>query len=210
MSIELVAAVLRARIKPPSAKLMAVVLAEGTNSRTGIVWRGMASLAEAVGVEERAAQKLIRALETQSILKVVAHRAGGRGKAPTYRLCPLRLAQLAPEVIHKGAPEDTLCETEKGVPEFTHSQERVSSGSLKGVPQDTPTRRNHSIQAGSVDNLPGPRHARRPQSRNQGSTGEAVPLSKLLSVGQWPALDAARKRAADARPATEAIAESDA
>lgn len=98
MCIRLVALVLAARIEPASHKLALVQLAEGTNSRTGVVWRSMASIAACVGVSERQAKRIVHELmgEERGLLCVVRNGQGGApGTVPVYRLDVKRLQELS-------------------------------------------------------------------------------------------------------------------
>jgi hypothetical protein len=97
MSIDMVTKVLKSRITPASHKLAALMLAEGTNQYTGVVWRSMASIAACVGVSPRQAKRIIRDLQVDGVILVLANRTGGaHGVVPIYKLNASRLFELTP------------------------------------------------------------------------------------------------------------------
>lgn len=108
MCIKMVALVLAARIEPASHKLALVQLAEGTNTRTGVVWRSMASIAACVGVSERQAKRIVRDLREQHLLRVVANGTGGApGTVPVYSINAQGLHELSTDFSQRGVADVT-------------------------------------------------------------------------------------------------------
>jgi len=103
VSIEMVAAVLKAKIAPASHKLAAILLAEGTNTRSGVVWRSIRSVASCVGVSPRQAQRILRDLQALGVLVIVSRGAGGApGAVPVYRLSFAKLQELQMDPLSRG------------------------------------------------------------------------------------------------------------
>ncbi|MCP5284206.1 MAG: hypothetical protein H6933_04835 [Burkholderiaceae bacterium] len=98
-------AVLRSQLRPPSLKLIAVVMADALNAKTGQLNIGIRSIADAVGIDRRQAQRGVRSLIEMGILSVVANALGGRpGATPHYLLHLDRLDGLARRT---GVADDT-------------------------------------------------------------------------------------------------------
>lgn len=96
MSVRALSAVLRSQLRPPSLKLIAVVMADALNAKTGQLNIGIRSIADAVGIDRRQAQRGVRSLIEMGILSVVANALGGRpGATPHYLLHLDRLDGLA-------------------------------------------------------------------------------------------------------------------
>lgn len=181
MSIDHVAAVLRADVRPASHKLALVMLAEGTNMRTGVVWRSRASIAACVGITPRAAHRVMQDLESRGLVEVVGTRAGGsRGAVNVYRVSLSKLAELTPEVVHTGDIQATPTGGSAVTPERV---EGWPTGAPRGGLQATQTGIEPSIQAPPVDNSTGAACVALPNSRSpeEGQTKAPAFIGQLLA-----------------------------
>lgn len=99
-----------------SRKLVLLRLADYADKDGGSVYPSVNSLAAACGLSERAVQYVLRGLETDNLLVVVANATGGRGKAREYRIDLERVQNIIPvkgaSLAEKGASHSTKgCKT---------------------------------------------------------------------------------------------------
>ena len=184
MSIDLVSLALRAQIAPASHKLALIQLAEGTNSKSGVVWRSRASVAVCVGVSPRAAHRILAELLAMGVIDVVGKRSGGdRGSVNVYRINEAKLRALgAPEVVHTGDIQTTPTGDIQVTPE---RGEGWSIGAARGGLQTTQTGIEPSIQAAAVDNSAAVACEGGSNSRHQeGKHQSAAARARLAAVGE--------------------------
>jgi hypothetical protein len=80
-------AVWRMNITPPTRKLVLLALADYGDDRGGNIFPSMSALAAKCGVTRSQAQRHVRALEVEGLVRVVANASGGKpGATPHYRL----------------------------------------------------------------------------------------------------------------------------
>lgn len=115
MSIRAVQVVLRAPIKPPALKLTALVLAEALNEKTRQLNPSLQTIADAVPIDRRQAQRYVQQLIALGLLSVLANAKGGPpGTTPSYLLRLDRIADMRPPERAESPPRDDTHDTPTG------------------------------------------------------------------------------------------------
>ncbi len=115
MSIRAVDAVLRSGITPASLRLVAVVMADAFNEKTGRLCVSIRFVAERANVGERQARRSVRSLIEQGFLIVTANAAGGApGAVPHYRLNLEKLIASGPTGDTHDTPTGDFGDTPTG------------------------------------------------------------------------------------------------
>lgn len=115
MSFRAVDIVLRAPIRPPTLKLTAVVLADALNEKTRQLNPSLQTIAEAVGIDRRQAQRYVQQLMSMGLLAVLANAKGGPpGTTPTYLLRLDRIKAMGAEDRAKNHRTDDIHDTPTG------------------------------------------------------------------------------------------------
>ncbi len=158
--------VLMAPIKPPALKLTAAVMAAALNHKTQLLNPSIATIAEAVGIERRQAQRYVKTLISMGLLSVIENARGGApGTTPNYVLHIDRIAAMCTEAHRADAatgvvgdiptgdaedtPTDVIGDTPAGIgtgvaddADGCHPRpRRVSPMTRTGVTDDTQTRK---------------------------------------------------------------------
>ena len=133
MSVKASRIVWRARIGPPTTKLVLLAFADFLNEKTGRLDPSHQKVADKVGISRCQAQRIVRQCIDEGLLSVLANHAGGNpGATPRYRL-NLELVATLPQT---------------GLDELGETGEGESTGSASDTGSTDAQEGSHGCQGG--------------------------------------------------------------
>ena len=115
-------------------KLVLLALSDHADDDGKSAYPSVDRLAWKCGLNRRTVQRTLRELEAAELIVPVAHAAGGRGKATEFHIHTIKGVRMSPFIAPGKQPE-----------RVTSDPERVTSTTLKGDTQTTPTISNHPV-----------------------------------------------------------------